>query len=456
MRKLTKDFIKVVNRDFNDLLKKCDNPPGTLASEFRAMQNKMIKKRCLAGGKVLPTFIKPIFFTTRQILYFREIVEILLSCQEKLINLYFKSEEYRNLFELTETEKPLVEIKSRLPRWIYFSRLDSIMTEDRLMFLEFNCDSPGGALFADIQTECLLQISVMKELAKKYKFVIENYRDKVLKTMISAWKELGMTRKPSIVVMGNPEVSNVDEFKLFARFFGVNGFKSFFTDPWSLDYNGNELTKKGRKIDMIYRRGVLADYSQHVEESKPVIDAYKDGNVCFVNPLGAKLGDNKNLLSLLTDEKMKFLFTNVELDVIKRHIPWTRMFRECKTTYKDREIDLVPHIRDNKDSFVLKPNSEYGGKGVVIGIETDQKAWERAVDESLLKPMVTQEYVPIPEEEFPVFNPDLCFQSKKVNINFLTFHGQYGGGFARTSDSLVINVSRGGALATFIVIDESF
>jgi uncharacterized circularly permuted ATP-grasp superfamily protein len=449
------NLIKQVNQDYMDLIKQCDNPPGTLAAEFSLMQKKMAAKKCLAGDNVLPTYIKPIFFTTSHIQYFREIVEILLTCQEKLINLYFKSQEYRGLFELTETEKPLVEIKSRLPRWIYFSRLDSIMTDDRLMFLEFNCDSPGGAYYADIQTECLLQISVMKELAKKYKFVIEKYREKVFNTLISAWRELGIKRKPSIAVMGNPKVANVKEFKLFAKMFGIKGFPSLFTDPWSLEYDGKQLSKKGEKIDLIYRRGVLADYSQHVEESKPVIDAYKDGNVCFVNPLGAKLGDNKNLLSVLTDEKMKFLFNDKELEIINKHIPWTRMMREGKTIFKNNEIDLAPHIRNNKDNFVLKPNSEYGGKGVIIGIETDQGTWDNAVHESLQKPMVVQEYIPIPEDHFPVFNPDLNFQSKKININFLTFQGQFGGGFARTSDSLVINVSRGGALATFIVIDES-
>jgi len=449
-------LIKEVNKDFMDFIKKCDDPPGSLASEFKEMQSKMASKRCLAGDKVLPTFIKPIFFTRKQIDYFRGIVNVLLTCQDKLINLYFESAEHRDLFELTETEKPLVEIKSGLEKWIYFSRLDSIMTEDRLMFLEFNCDSPGGAYYADIQTECLLEISVMRELAKKYRFRVERYRPKVFETLMTAWRQFGGKGKPSIAVMGNPNVTNVEEFRLFAEYFGEKGYDSFFTDPWSLEYDGKKLTKEGRKIDLIYRRGILADYSKHVEETGPVIDAYKDGKVCFVNPLGSKLGDNKNLLSILTDERMKSLFSKRELEVIARHIPWTRMVREAKTTYRGREVDLIPHIRRNKDNFVLKPNSEYGGKGVIIGIETDRKEWERAVEESLSRPMVVQEYVPIPEDVFPIFDPDLDFKTKKININFLTFGGEFGGGFARTSDSLVINVSRGGALATFIVIDESF
>jgi glutathionylspermidine synthase len=445
------DIINRINEDYMNLLHKSDS--SNLATEFERMQKRMRMKRCLAGKNVLPTYIKPIFFTTKQLEYFQSIVEILLTCQEKLINLYFKSPDYKNLFELTEEEKPLMEIKTHLPRWIYFSRLDSIMNNDDIKFLEFNCDSPGGAYYTDIQTDCLLGISIMKKLKKKYPLIAKVYRPLVIDTLLKAWKEFGGKEKPSIAVMGNPNVTNVEEFRLFAEYFESKGYISFFTDPWRLEYDGKQLTSMGRKIDLIYRRGILADYSKHVDETKPVIDAYRDGKVCFVNPLGAKLGDNKNLLSVLTDEKTRFLFTDEEFSTIKKHIPWTRMVRECKTTFENKNIDLVPFMRANKDRLVIKPNSEYGGKGVVIGIDSDTNTWDNAIDNALTQPMVTQEYVEIPSADFPVFDPDLSIKPKKVNINFLTYAGKFGGGFARTSDSLIINVSRGGALVPFIFVD---
>src|SRR2546422_976737 len=63
--------------------------------------------------------------------------------------------------------------------------------------------------------------------------------------------------------------------------------------------------------------------------------------------------------------------------------------------------DLVPFTRAKRDRLVLKPNDEYGGKGIVLGWEVDDAAWERAVGAALAEPSVVQERVPIPSEPFP-------------------------------------------------------
>ncbi len=49
---------------------------------------------------------------------------------------------------------------------------------------------------------------------------------------------------------------------------------------------------------------------------------------------------------------------------------------------------------------MLKPNDEYGGKGVRIGWETAQDAWDAALAEAVAEPMVVQERVQIASEPF--------------------------------------------------------
>ncbi|MBN2056393.1 hypothetical protein JW905_15830 [bacterium] len=445
-----------VNQEFDRLVHEMS--PSQLQDEFMAMNERLLSRRALAGPKVLPTFIKPFFLSESQLRYFRETVETVLNCQEKLIDLYFTVEDFRPFFELTEPEVPLVNIPGRLARRIYFSRMDTIMygagIED-FMFLEFNCDSPGGAHYADIQVEELMELSLMKQLQRDFFFMNEPYRPKVLNALLTAWWQAGGRRNPHIAVMGNPKVTNVEEFRLFAEYFAERGLHGFFTDPWSLEYDGRRLAKDGRPIDLIYRRGVLSDYSQHVEEVKPVISAYEDGNVVFANPLSAKLGDNKNLLSLLTDERLSFLFTAAEQEALLKHIPWTRIMREGLTTYKGEDVDLFPFVREHREQLVIKPNSMFGGKGVVIGHEATQQEWDDAIGESCHAQKVVQQYVPIPRMEFPVITPDgVTFEEKKINHNFFTFAGYFGGGFCRTSDSSIINISAGGALVTFFVVKD--
>jgi hypothetical protein len=62
--------------------------------------------------------------------------------------------------------------------------------------------------------------------------------------------------------------------------------------------------------------------------------------------------------------------------------------------------------------------------------------------------------VDIPEEEFPVMDPDLVFESRKVNLNPYLFGGLYAGSFVRLSTNSVINVSVGGGMAPAFVVPE--
>ena len=447
-------FTKLLETKFKEILSRMDSKEAI--REIEDMNEYLFSRRALAKGKVLPTFIKPYFLTPAMTREFSRIVGVVLRCQEKLIGLYYDSPEYRPLFELTPTEVPLVEIGGQKYQHIYFSRMDSIMPVDEdFKFLEFNCDSPGGAYYSDIQWDALNRLSVYKKLGAEYRFIHEPYRPRVLDALLAAWKNAGRSGKPKIAVMGDPNVTNVEEFRLFAEYFREEGYESIFTDPWSCEFDGENLRKGDQIINLIYRRGILADYSKHLEDSGPVIEAYRNNKVIFANPFSAKLGDNKNLLEIMTDEKMEWLFTSEERSVLKKHLPWTRIVKERKTTHQGRTVDLIDYIRRNRRLFVIKPNAEYGGKGVVIGREAEMPVWEAAIEHALKSPCVVQEYVRIPEIEYPVVRDgQLAWELKKVNVNFFTFNGQFGGGFCRTSDSSIINISAGGALVSFCIAQE--
>ena len=45
---------------------------------------------------------------------------------------------------------------------------------------------------------------------------------------------------------------------------------------------------------------------------------------------------------------------------------------------------------------MLKPNDDYGGKGIVLGWEVDDAAWEAAVRTALAEPYIVQERIVLP------------------------------------------------------------
>ena len=84
-------------------------------------------------------------------------------------------------------------------------------------------------------------------------------------------------------------------------------------------------------------------------------------------------------------------------------------------------------------------------------------AWDERLDRAAKNPgeWTVQAYVQIPEEEFPVFEPDLRFERRKVNLNPYLFGGRYAGSFVRLSKESVINVSVGGGMAPAFVLPDS-
>src|SRR5437762_13564311 len=67
-------------------------------------------------------------------------------------------------------------------------------------------------------------------------------------------------------------------------------------------------------------------------------------------------------LALLSDDRYARLYTAAHRTAIRRHIPWTRRVRP----------ELAEDIAKRRETLVLKPNDEYGGKGVVLGWTVDQ------------------------------------------------------------------------------------
>ena len=104
--------------------------------------------------------------------------------------------------------------------------------------------------------------------------------------------------------------------------------------------------------------------------------------------------------------------------------------------------------------FVLKPNDDYGGRGVFIGPRLNQTEWESAIATALAGDYVVQDAIELQTEEFPVFNEtDWGFQPMFVDTNPFLFRGKVCGAMVRLSNSPIVNVTSGGGETGFFVIE---
>ena len=104
----------------------------------------------------------------------------------------------------------------------------------------------------------------------------------------------------------------------------------------------------------------------------------------------------------------------------------------------------VRELRENRERLVMKPNDEYGGKGVFIGWEMSPSEWDRALADALSASYVVQEKVELLRQSFPELAPELRFRDLVVDLDPFVFNGEVEGFLTRLSGTSLANVTSGG------------
>ena len=187
----------------------------------------------------------------------------------------------------------------------------------------------------------------------------------------------------------------------------------------------------------------------------PVFRAVRERAVCMVNPPACKILHKKASLAVLSDERNQHLYDADERDAIAAHIPWTRVVEERRTRVDGNDLDLVPWIADQKDDLVLKPNDEYGGKGIVLGWEVSASDWQAALRTALQTPYIVQRRITLEREGYPSFaDGRSVIAERMVDTAPFVGHGAFVDGcLTRLSTAALLNVTAGGGsqVPTFVV-----
>jgi uncharacterized circularly permuted ATP-grasp superfamily protein len=321
-------------------------------------------------------------------------------------------------------------------------RLDSFFA-DEVRFVEYNAESPAGMAYSDNLAEIFTRLPVMKAFRKLFRGSFRPTRRRQLRAMLHAFKQWGRGARPVIAIVDWEGLPTAPEFEMFRTFFEAAGIKTVICDPRSLELRRGRLYARGAPVNLVYRRVLTSELLARREETRALRDAYLAGAVCVVNSFRAKLLHKKMSLALLSDERYRELYTSEQRAAIRRHVPWTRKVRP----------ELADEIVRRKESLVLKPNDEYGGKGVVLGWTVDEAEWEAAVSAATSQSYVVQEAVEIPRVPFPVVLDGLRFLDLAVDLDPYLFDGRVGGFMTRVSAAALLNVTAGAGsvVPTFVV-----
>lgn len=430
-----------------------------LASASQAqIDAQQLQRGLYFGGRPLCTILRPRFMTPEQYRFLQARVRVLLRAFDRAYQAAVEDVSIRTQFGLLDWEEVLVQHNPGFRNPSPTSRVDTFFVTERggLRLTEYNAETPASPGYNDSLSEVFYGLPVMREFLRQYEVRPLPARHSVLNVLLDAYQQwAGHREAPRIAILDWREVPSYSEFVLFADYFKSQGFECVIADPREVAYRDGRLMAGDFHITLIYKRVLINELIAIGGLEHPVVRAVLDGVVCMVNPFRCKILHKKASLAVLSDERNAALFSAEERAAIEAHIPWTCRVEERHSLFHGQMIDMLPYVLEHRENFVLKPNDDYGGKGVVLGWETDVAGWAQALQTALTEPYIVQERVAIPSEPYPgLVNGHVEFNDRMLDTNPLVFYGDYVDGcLSRLSTEALLNVTAGSGstVATFIV-----
>lgn len=435
---------------YNSLLERED-----LAEFAQDLQTHMHSRGAVFGERLMCPFLRPHFCGREQLDLLNSAVRGVVGACNVLGPRIQASPELQDALGLSEEERRLCAVDPGYPEFSVTSRLDSFMLGGKVRFVEYNAESPAGIGYNDVMQDVFLSTTVMKEFIREFPCKPLYTSETLLNNLIECYKTWGGIDKPVIGIVDYEGLPTRHEFEIFRRFFNSRGYQCVVADPRKLDYNGERLSYEGQTINLVYRRLLTTEFLERFDACKPVWEAYRDRKICMVNNFRAKYLHKKAIFALITDPVYQDGMTPEQLFAVYTHVPWTRRVADTRTTdVEGRNIELLDWIRKNRRQLVMKPNDEYGGKGIFVGWEMNDDDWDKAIQTSLESFYLVQNKVEVSREVYPTWDGKTVHWAEySVDLDPFIFKGEVEGLLTRLSATALCNVTAGGGVVPTFVLD---
>ncbi|MDP3768377.1 MAG: hypothetical protein Q8S13_10210, partial [Dehalococcoidia bacterium] len=397
----------------------------------------------------------------------RGVTQQVVDALRQLPRLYARYPAVREILGLDAAQESWMRLATHPRRrpLAVMGRLDATATfshaawRETFQLLEPNAVAVGGVHYAP--TACSIILDVLGDvLARAYPgrrlVPTPDPRRLLLEELAGVSTRLGRRLRTVALLENADYTTGTDEFGSLARDLSQEGLTAFVADPRQFRVSPRgQLMVGDREVDLIYRDCELSEFVE-MEEGGARLTAMRraiqEGRL--VSGLLWEF-DHKSCWEILTDPTYARAFTPSQRRLFARHIPWTRLVRQTHTRDpRGARVDLVRYVRAHQASLVLKPNTLYGGQGVVVGRTVTRAVWERTLAQALRgdTPYVAQELARIATHRFPVLAHGRPREVERCVVSGFFFTSRGAGLVGRFSKDPVVNVSRGGGLLSALMV----
>ena len=407
--------------------------------------------RLTFGERIHSPFLRPFLLSGRDEARIRHAAETIAAVGERVVRQATESPALLAQLGITPAEERLIRIEPGYATASTASRLDAFLLPDALHFAEYNAESPAGPGYSQRLAELFDGLPVTARFRQGRRVRFHRPISPLLEALIASYREWGgRENPPTMAIVDWRGVPTWAEFEILRDAFVDSGVPTLVCDPRDLVFEGGRLLVDGRPIDLVYRRVLINDIIAQPADCAALVAAYEARAVCVANTLRCKIPHKKAFFAVLTDPANAGMFSSAEREVIAASVPWTRLVA----------APLLDEARRRRESLVLKPNDEYGGKGVTLGWEASESQWDHALQSAAADApgtWVIQQRIPVRREIFPQFDSTgtVTMRDMLVDLAPYLFRGRMGGYLTRLSATGLANVtSGGGQVPSFVVDDE--
>ena len=418
----------------------------------------LARENLVFGGRPLCNVLRPQLLTEDEYASIQVSSAQVLSALRRAYDAMQADPALREVVAPSALEEAAMAVPTRYDGPTPFSRLDAFFSHDDggLRFVEYNAETPAGVGYEDVLGRIFLALEPVRRLAGQVKLRALEGSDSILDVLLELHREAGVAQPPAIAVVDWADVPTKPEHEILARHFQGRGVPAACGAPDELAYRSGTLYLCDAPVSIVYKRVLGSEFLEACGLEHPLVAALSDGAAVMANPFRCKLLHKKAVFALLSDERYAHLYTEAERRAIGRHVPWTRRVEDRRTTFGPATVDLLPWADAHREWLVLKPNDDYGGRGVVLGWEVDGPTWARALADGLSSPAVVQERIATTPEDFPVWDGRaLAIEPRLVDLDPFVYRGAAVHGLlTRLSAGALLNVSAGaGSVAPTFVVD---
>ncbi len=425
-------------------------------AQLEQLEEMQRKRRVLFGDRVMARSLRPTFLTEE---FYTEVQDVVYLIRQAVLRLAAQFFNDRRILThelgLEDWEIELASIPTNVIRLSATARMDSFVTENSFRFVEINAESPAGIAYMKELADIYRELPIFNEFEQRYPVRFVSPLEHTVAGLTQIYHEQfdGREEMPAFAIVDHLDVPTIHEFHLIKEYLDRHGYPCEIVDPRALECRDGWVYANGRKIDILYRRLLLNEYYAIRDECPAFLEGYKAGKTCYLNSFRTKLVHKKAIFAFLTDPNYTHILSDRQREVIEKHIPWTRLLRDSKTTFRGLHVELLEFIRSNRRHFVIKPNDEYGGKGVTLGFTASEEEWDVAVQFGLKNGYVVQEIVDIHREPFlNKVGGSWEMVPSVVDLDPYLNGPLMGGCLTRISATNLANVTAGGgSLPTFIL-----